>query len=159
MFLIEFVESRQLSYKAVDSYIRRNKAFFDSHKELKDGKVWLDSHAVEILSQKYPLAVQYSDPTAKQLSIAQEEIIALQKTLLQLQPKLLLADQTEKELRKMEAEVAEANLKQAATEIQLRNAEEKAKKIKEEYTSTVERLKHELEQEKSKSWLDKLFKR
>lgn len=131
MYLKDFAESRGISSKTISAYINRNKNLLEKHKKVKNGKVWLDKKAVEILSEKYPLAVEKENQLAKELVEAQAKIISLQEILVNLQPKLLLADEQAETLREENKELS----------------------------SKLKELEKALEKEQSKSWWDKLLKR
>lgn len=128
MYLKDFAESRGVPYKTVYSYINRNKNMLEKYKKVKNGKVWIDKKGVEILSKKYPLAVEKENALIKELVEAQAKIISLQEILVNLQPKLMLADEQTDTLRKENKELS----------------------------SKLKELEEVLEKEQAKSWWDKL---
>lgn len=159
MYLKDFAESRGVPYKTVYSYINRNKSLIEKYKKVKNGKVWIDKKGVEILSEKYPLAVEKENQLAKELVEAQAKIISLQEVLVNLQPKLLLADQQAETLAKTEANYKEAisklsheRAKNEGLEYDLKSSRSIANSLREE----LKELKKSLEKEISKSWWDKL---
>lgn len=128
MYLKDFAESRDVPYKTVYSYINRNKNMLEKYKKVKNGKVWIDKKGVEILSKKYPLAVEKENTLIKELVEAQAKIISLQEILVNLQPKLMLADEQTDTLREENKELS----------------------------SKLKELEEALEKEQAKSWWDKL---
>lgn len=166
MYLKDFAESRGVPYKTVYSYINRNKNLLEKHQKVKNGKVWLDKKAVEILSEKYPLAVEKENNLAKELVEAQAKIISLQEILVNMQPKLMLADEQAEALEKTEANYKEAIsrlsheiAKNQGLEYDLKSSQNTTNSQKEkikELSSKLKELEKTLEQEKSKSWWDKL---
>lgn len=158
MYLKDFAESRGIPYQTIYSYINRN-SMLKKHKKVKNGKVWLDPKAIEILSEKYPLAVEKENQLAKELVEAQAKIISLQEVLVNLQPKLLLADQQAETLAKTEANYKEAisklsheRAKNEGLEYDLKSSRSIANSLREE----LKELEKSLEKERSKSWWDKL---
>lgn len=158
MYLKDFAESRGVSSKTVSAYINRN-SMLKKYKKVKNGKVWLDQKAIEMLSEKYPLAVEKENQLAKELVEAQAKIISLQEVLVNLQPKLLLADQQAETLAKTEANYKEAisklsheRAKNEGLEYDLKSSRSIANSLREE----LKELEKSLEKERSKSWWDKL---
>lgn len=166
MYLKDFAESRGVPYKTVYSYINRSKDLLEKHKKVKNGKVWLDKKGVEILSKKYPLAVEKENNLAKELVEAQAKIISLQEILVNMQPKLMLADEQAEALEKTEANYKEAIsrlsheiAKNQGLEYDLKSSQHTTNSQKEkikELSSKLKELEKTLEQEKAKSWWDKL---
>ena len=158
MYLKDFAESRGVSSKTVSAYINRN-SMLKKYKKVKNGKVWLDQKAIEMLSEKYPLAVEKENQLAKELVEAQAKIISLQEVLVNLQPKLLLADQQAETLAKTEENYKEAisklsheRAKNEGLEYDLKSSRSITNSLREE----IKELEKSLEKEKSKSWWDKL---
>lgn len=158
MYLKDFAESRGVSSKTVSAYINRN-SMLKKYKKVKNGKVWLDQKAIEMLSEKYPLAVEKENQLAKELVEAQAKIISLQEVLVNLQPKLLLADQQAETLAKTEANYKEAisklsheRAKNEGLEYDLKSSRSIANSLREE----LKELEKSLEKERTKSWWDKL---
>lgn len=162
MYLKDFAESRGVPYKTVYSYINRNKSMLEKYKKVKNGKVWIDKKGVEILSEKYPLAVEKENNLMKELVEAQAKIISLQEILVNMQPKLLLADEQAETLAKTEANYKEAisklsheRAKNQSLEYDLKSSQHTTNSLREE----LKELEKTVEKERSKSWLDKLLKR
>lgn len=165
MYLKDFAESRGVSSKTVSAYINRN-SMLKKYKKVKNGKVWLDPKAIEILSEKYPLAVEKENNLAKELVEAQAKIISLQEILVNMQPKLMLADEQAEALEKTEANYKEAIsrlsheiAKNQGLEYDLKSSQNTTNSQKEkikELSSKLKELEKTLEQEKAKSWWDKL---
>lgn len=159
MYLKDFAESRGVPYKTVYSYINRNKNMLEKYKKVKNGKVWIDKKGVEILSKKYPLAVEKENTLIKELVEAQAKIISLQEILVSMQPKLMLADEQTEALAKTEENYKEAisklsheMAKNEGLEFDLKRSRSMANSLREE----LKELKKTLEKERSKSWWDKL---
>ena len=159
MYLKDFAESRGVPYKTVYSYINRNKSLIEKYKKVKNGKVWIDKKGVEILSEKYPLAVEKENNLMKELVEAQAKIISLQEILVNLQPKLMLADEQAEALAKTEENYKEAisklsheRAKNEGLEYDLKSSRSIANSLREE----LKELEKSLEKERSKSWWDKL---
>lgn len=159
MYLKDFAESRGVPYKTVYSYINRNKSLIEKYKKVKNGKVWIDKKGVEILSEKYPLAVEKENNLMKELVEAQAKIISLQEILVNLQPKLMLADEQAEALAKAEENYKEAisklsheRAKNEGLEYDLKSSRSIANSLREE----LKELEKSLEKERSKSWWDKL---
>ena len=168
MYLKDFAESRGVPYHTVYSYINRN-SMIKKYKKVKNGKVWLDKKAIEILSEKYPLAVEKENNLMKELVEAQDKIISLQEILVNLQPKLMLADEQAEALTKSEENYKEAisklsheMAKNQGLEYDLKTSQSISDSLREEnkeLNAKLDELEKNLEKERSKSWLDKLLKR
>lgn len=162
MYLKDFAESRGVPYHTVYSYINRNKSMLEKYKKVKNGKVWIDKKGVEILSEKYPLAVEKENNLMKELIEAQAEMLSMHKFIVSIQPKLLLVEQQEKQLDELQANYKEAisklsheRAKNEGLEYDLKSSRSITNSLREE----IKELEKSLEKEKSKSWLDKLLKR
>lgn len=55
MFLQDFIIERGVKQSTVSMYIKRHAADFENHTSMKDGKLWLDETAQELLGKKYPV--------------------------------------------------------------------------------------------------------
>jgi septal ring factor EnvC (AmiA/AmiB activator) len=125
-------------------------------------KYGLIKKGVEILSEKYPLAVEKENNLMKELVEAQNEIISMHKFIVSIQPKLLLVEQQEKQLNELQANYDESisklsheRAKNQGLEYDLKSSRSIVNSLREE----VKELEKTLEKERSKSWLDKLLKR
>lgn len=83
MKIQEFVQDRDVTYRAVSMYIKRHEKLFRGHVG-NSGKIDLDDIAVTLLEQKYPLKkpveiIQDDMAARQQLIKAQETIIDLQE--------------------------------------------------------------------------------
>ena len=169
MYLKDFAESRGVPYHTVYSYINRNKSLIEKYKKVKNGKVWIDKKGVEILSEKYPLAVEQENNLMKELVEAQAEIIRMHKFIVNIQPKLLLVEQQAEQLDELQANYDESisklsheMAKNQGLEYDLKTSKSITNSLREEnkeLNSKLKELEKSLEKERSKSWLDKLLKR
>lgn len=165
MYLKDFAESRGVSSKTVSAYINRN-SMLKKYKKVKNGKVWIDKKGVEILSEKYPLAVEKENNLMKELVEAQAKIISLQEILVNLQPKLMLADEQAEALTKTEENYKEAisklsheMAKNKGLEYDLKTSQSISDSLREEnkeLNAKLDELEKTVEKERSKSWWDKL---
>lgn len=158
MYLKDFAESRGVSSKTVSAYINRN-SMLKKYKKVKNGKVWLEPKAIEILSEKYPLAVEKENNLMKELLSAKDEILSMHKFIVSVQPKLLLVEQQEKQLDELQANYDESisklsheRAKNQGLEYDLKSSRAITNSLREE----IKELEKALEKEKSKSWWDKL---
>lgn len=183
MKISDFIKGRNVKYNAVRQYINRNEKLFRGHIG-KPGNIVLDDYAVELLEQRYPLpkAVEVieSSEELRKNNAAYEQIVKLQQVIIGLQqqiaetaPKLALAEQNEQMLEELKVENNELKEKMDR-QIQgikgiyndnafLRQKETIWLEAKAEYDSdvkyykhTIEELKKALDEEKSKTWWDKL---
>lgn len=159
MYLKDFAESRGVPYHTVYSYINRNKSMLEKYKKVKNGKVWIDKKGVEILSEKYPLAVEKENNLMKELIEAQAEMLSMHKFIVSIQPKLLLVEQQEKQLNELQANYDESisklsheRAKNQGLEYDLKSSRAITNSLREE----IKELEKSLEKERSKSWWDKL---
>ena len=87
MFLQDFIKERNVKQSAVSMYIKRHEKVFDGHTSIRDGKMWLDDVALELLSKKYPVILPDDvwPPLAKQkYDELQEELREANKEIRQL---------------------------------------------------------------------------
>ncbi|PHU34084.1 hypothetical protein [Pseudobutyrivibrio ruminis] len=145
MTITEFAESRQVQPQAISRYIGRHPEKFNGHTEKKGKTVELDDIALELLEKKYPMPapVQIIEDTE-----SRQKLIKAQELIIQLQDKLMDA----------QSQIAEAE----ATKILLedKNAQiEKYELTEANYKKQIDELLEELSKEKSKTWIDKLFKK
>ena len=98
MTIKEFCQSRNVSQNTVSMYMSRNKKLFQGHKKTIGKTVQLDSTAIELLSEKYPLpevieVIEAPDEALKtKVMQLQDVIIKLQAQQAELQAKAALAD-------------------------------------------------------------------
>ena len=155
MILSEFLKGREVKINAVSNYISRNPEKFEGHVTREGKNTILDEEAVRILDEKYPMpkpvvivnGVPEEEHRAvlERLNKAQEVIIMLQNELTD--QKLLVA---EREAHNMLLEDKQEHMEE-------RLIEEKMKR--EAAESRISTLQEELEMEKNKTWLQKLFKK
>lgn len=158
MFLVDFVKERKIEYITVYSWLKRNN-FLDKHSQKIDGKLWLDEKTVQVLSKKYPLAIEKDNNTQRQLIEAQQKIIHLQELLVEAQPKLLLMEQQKNDIDELKQELKNANARLQLAETENKNLIYQKEVEYERSAKTIEQLKQALTVEKEKTWWDKLRKR
>ena len=144
MNITEFAKSRNIEPQAISRYIGRHQEFKGHTK--KSGKaVELDETAVELLEKKYPLPqpVQIIEDTE-----SRQKLIKAQELIIQLQNKLLDAQS-----QIAEAEAIKLLLEDKKAQIARYEQEKETDKQK------IDELSAELFAEKSKTWIDKLFKK
>lgn len=166
MYLKDFAESRNVPYHTVYSYINRNKSMLEKYKKVKNGKVWIDKKGVEILSEKYPLAVEKENNLMKELLSAKDEILSMHKFIVSVQPKLLLVEQQAKQLDELQSNYDESisklgheRIKNQGLELDLKTSQSITNSLREEnkeLNAKLQELEKTLEKERSKSWWDKL---
>ena len=127
MEIKEFIEGRNVEYIAVYQYIKRNPKF-KGHIGRK-GKIVLDEYAVELLDEKYP----YPQPVEM---VQDPELLRKYNAVLE-------------QLTMVQQQLVDAASKIAAAEYNERLLDDQQKRIEE--------LEKELEEERSKSWFDKLL--
>lgn len=165
MYLKDFAESRGVSSKTVSAYINRN-SMLKKYKKVKNGKVWLDPKAIEVLSEKYPLAVEKENNLMKELLSAKDEILSMHKFIVSVQPKLLLVEQQAKQLDELQSNYDESisklgheRIKNQGLEHDLKTSQSITNSLREEnkeLNTKLQELEKTLEKERSKSWWDKL---
>lgn len=158
MFLVDFVKERKIEYITVYSWLKRNN-FLDKQSQKIDGKLWLDEKTVQVLSKKYPLAIEKDNNTQRQLIEAQQKIIHLQELLVEAQPKLLLIEQQKNDIDELKQELKNANARLQLAETENKNLTYQKEVEYERSAKTIEQLKQALTVEKEKTWWDKLRKR
>lgn len=158
MFLVDFVKERKIEYITVYSWLKRNN-FLDKQSQKIDGKLWLDEKTVQVLSKKYPLAIEKDNNTQRQLIEAQQKIIHLQELLVEAQPKLLLMEQQKNDIDELKQELKNANARLQLAETENKNLIYQKEVEYERSAKTIEQLKQTLTVEKEKTWWDKLRKR
>lgn len=158
MFLVDFVKERKIEYITVYSWLKRNN-FLDKQSQKIDGKLWLDEKTVQVLSKKYPLAIEKDNNTQRQLIEAQQKIIHLQELLVEAQPKLLLMEQQKNDIDELKQELKNANARLQLAETENKNLIYQKEVEYERSAKTIEQLKQSLTVEKEKTWWDKLRKR
>ena len=148
----DFAEERHVDRNAVTQYIRRHPEIFDGHTRRDGNQLLVDEEAVEALNRQYPLPqlveVVEDKESRQKLILAQEKIIQLQEQMAgmaqiaaQADAQRLLLEDTKERLQD--------------TEKRLQEAQEGLKAVQAELMSTRE----ELASERSKSWLQKLFRK
>lgn len=158
MFLVDFVKEREIEYITVYSWLKRND-FLDKHSQKIEGKLWLDEKAVQLLSKKYPLALEKDNDVQRQLIEAQQKIIHLQELLVEAQPKLLLLEQQKNDIDELKQELRNANARVQLIETENQNLIYQKEVEYERSERTIEQLKKALSVEKGKTWWDKLRKK
>ena len=152
MTITEFAESRQVQPQAISRYIGRHPEKFNGHTEKKGKTVELDDIAVELLEKKYPLPapVQIIEDTESRQKLikAQELIIQLQGKLMDAQSQIAEAEATKILLEDKNAQIEKYEHTEAAN-----------KQTIDELNKKIIDLSEELSKEKTKTWIDKLFKK
>lgn len=170
----DFSLERNVDRDTVTAYIR-------NHPEiqkyiLKQGKhsvIDTESEAYDLLNKQYPIPklVQILEDTESRQKLikAQEMIIQLQNKLNDASEKIakaesmqMLLEDKERQLNKAEEQlsnftdqITEVKEQKAKIEVQLDQAKEKIN----EKDAEIQALKTDLEKEKSKSWIKKLFRK
>lgn len=114
MKISEFINGRSIKYQTVRKYIKSHPELFKGHIG-RPNNIILDKTAVKILEEKYPLPkpIVIEDQKAKEeIAKLQEELLHAQRMIINLQqqvvenaPKIMLIEQTEKELEKLQQEL------------------------------------------------------
>ena len=158
----EFIEGRNVRYDTVRKYIINNEELFKGHIG-RPNNIVLDKDAISILEKKYPLPepIQVIEDTeARQKLIeAQQMIIELQQQLVIAAPKIAAADQNKYLLERIEDEAAELKEKSKNLEYELKEMTKEKRKMEDKFNREKELLTKQLEEEKAKSWWDKLRKK
>lgn len=142
MKVTDFLKGRGVERQAVTRYLNRHEETFRGHTKKVGKEIELDSFAVEELDKAYPFPkpVTLVDGVPQEDFIrVQNELIKSQKMVTELQNRLLVAQE----------QIATAK----ATELLL---EDKAKRIS-DLEERERALQEELEKERSKGWIQKLF--
>lgn len=161
MKLSDFARQRNIPRDTITQYIRRNPDLFEGHTKV-DGK-WLiiDEIAEEHLNKKYPLPqmVQVIEDTESRTKLikAQEAIIQLQGQLNEATTKIAQAEAVKLMLEDKEEQLEKTEERLLRTENTLETERTEAKQAIEQYKADIARLQEELAQERSKTWIQKLF--
>lgn len=159
MKIKEFIKGRNVSYDTVRKYIVKNEKLFKGHIG-RPNNIVLDDEAISILDKKYPFPepIQIVEDTEarKQLIAAQQRIIELQQQLVIAAPKIAMADNNMHLLERVENEANElkADKKNLEKELQDLSKEKEIQELR--FQKEKEELLRKLEEEKAKSWWDKL---
>lgn len=166
IFLTKFAESRGVKPDTVTTYIRRHPEEFAGHTEQQGNKLLIDEYAERILDEKYPLPspveVIEDKESREKLIKAQELIIQIKDRYDELKDRVLDLEREKlliemKTTERIDAAVKDAEDKQA---LQLRNQHrEELERWKAHYNEEIQTLKAELEAERNKTWIQKLFRR
>lgn len=162
MKLSDFARQRKIPRDTITQYIRRNSELFEGHTKV-DGK-WLiiDETAEELLNEKYPLPqmVQIIEDTESRAKLikAQEAIIQLQGQLNEATTKIAQAEAVKLMLEDKEEQLEKTEERLLKTENTLETERTEAKQAIEQYKADIARLQEELAQERSKTWIQKLFR-
>lgn len=149
MKITEFLQGRGVERQAVTRYINRHEDVFKGHTERSGKEIELDEFAVAELDRKYPLL----KPVTVIDGVPQAEFIAIQKELIESHRQLeaLQSRMLEMSNRVAIAEAQELLLEDRTRQLEALQAKEEAKE------QEIRELREALEQERSKSWLQKLF--
>jgi len=147
--ITEFLQGRGVERQAVTRYINRHEDVFKGHTERSGKEIELDEFAVAELDRKYPLL----KPVTVIDGVPQAEFIAIQKELIESHRQLeaLQSRMLEMSNRVAIAEAQELLLEDRTRQLEALQAKEEAKE------QEIRELREALEQERSKSWLQKLF--
>lgn len=151
MKVTDFLKGRDVERQAVTRYINRHEEIFKGHTEKVGKEVELDSVAVEELEKVYP----YPKPVTIINGVPQEEFIRVQN-------ELIISQQRTSELQNRLLEAQERIATARATEMLL---EDKTKRIAEleardeAKEQEIRALQEALATERSKTWVQKLFKK
>lgn len=179
----EFIQGRDVKYSTVFQYIKRNPEKFEGHIG-RANNIVLDTVAVQLLDEKYPIPepVQVIQDTSarddllelhKKYAVALEKIEALTEQnakLLVIQSKqrfleeenISLADELDErdqKLNKLLEEKAYWERQWKSQEKEISQLEEIVKRERVTTEYQIDELKKKLNEEKAKSWWDKLRKR
>lgn len=151
MKVTDFINGRGVERQAVTRYINRHEEIFKGHTKKVGKEIELDSVAVEELEKAYP----YPKPVTVVNGVPQEEFIHIQNELIKSQ-------QRTSELQNLLLEAQEKIALARATELLL---EDKTKRIselearEEAKEQEIRELQEALATERSKTWVQKLFKK
>ena len=134
MTITEFASTRNVQMQTISVYIRRHKEKFKGHIKQNGKTRELDEVALKLLEEQYPLP----KPVTIIEGVPREEYEKALKELANTQKKVI-------------------EMQEAYQEIMI--ASNTNNLLLESKTKELEQLKEELEKERSKSWIDKLFKR
>lgn len=169
----DFALERDVDRDTVTAYIRNHPEIKkDVSRQGKNAVIDTDSEGYSILDKQYALkVVQMVEDKESKLKLlkAQEMIIQLQNKLNDASEKIakaesmqMLLEDKERQLNKAEEQlsnftdqITEVKEHKAKIEVQLDQAKEKIN----EKDAEIQALKNELEKEKSKSWIKKLFRK
>lgn len=151
MKVTDFLKGRDVERQAVTRYINRHEEIFKGHTERVGKEIELDMVAVEELEKVYPLP----KPVVIVDGVPQEEFIRVQSELIASQKR---TSELQNRLLEVQAEIATAR----ATELLL---EDKTKRIEEleareqAKEQEIRALQEALATERSKTWVQKLFRK
>ena len=158
MKVTDFLNGREVERQAVTRYINRHEEIFKGHTEKVGKEIELDSVAVEELEKVYPLpkpVTLINGVPHEEFIRVQNELIMAQKVVGELQNRLLEAQE------QIATAKATTLLLEDKTQ-RISDLEAKAEADKDEIKALQEALateRLELEKERSKSWVQKLFKK
>lgn len=113
MYLKDFCVDFNVPSHTVRTYIKRNEKLFEGHVQKRERMLWLDDVAVQLLNRKYGYGsseselVTYDDELAAlkdKLIETQELVTKLQQAMLEVQPKLLIAEHHREKNTELEKE-------------------------------------------------------
>ena len=146
----DFLRGREVNRQAVTRYINRHNEIFEGHTERVGKEIDLDSVAVEELEKVYPMpkpiTIVNGVPQEEYMKV-QNDLIMAQKLTLELQNRLL-------DVQEQLATIKATELLLEDKTQRISDLEAKAKADKDE----IKVLQDELAKERSKSWVQKLFK-
>jgi len=147
----DFLKGRDVERQAVTRYINRHEEIFKGHTQRVGKEIELDMVAVEELEKVYP----FPKPVTIVDGVPQEEFIRVQN-------ELIISQQRTNELQNRLLDAQEKIATARATELLL---EDKTKRIEEleakeeAKEQEIRALQEELAKERSKTWVQKLFRK
>lgn len=151
MKVTDFLKGRDVERQAVTRYINRHEEIFKGHTQRVGKEIELDMVAVEELEKVYP----FPKPVTIVDGVPQEEFIRVQN-------ELIISQQRTNELQNRLLDAQEKIATARATELLL---EDKTKRIEEleakeeAKEQEIRALQEELAKERSKTWVQKLFRK
>lgn len=158
MKITEFLQGRDVERQAVTRYISRHDEIFNGHVTREGKELNLDNYAVSVLKEVYPPL----KPVTVIKGVAHEEYERVMNELIKTQKE---KDELQNRLLETAEQIASANATKILLEDKEKQLEDKSKQIEKlemEQTalkSNLEKVQEQLDAEKAKSWLDKLFKK
>ena len=160
MKVTEFLQGRDVERQAVTRYINRHEDLFKGHTQKVGKEIELDAFAVEQLAEVYPLikpvTVINGVPQEEYIKVQKElidsksQVSALQGRILEMQNLVAIAEAKELLLEDRTQRLEEMTAREEAKEQELRE-------LREEKDREIRELREALEQERSKTWVQKLF--
>lgn len=160
MKVTDFLHGREVERQAVTRYINRHEDLFEGHTRKVGKEIELDEFAVEELAKVYPLmkpvTVINGVPQEEYIKVQKElidsksQVSALQGRILEMQNLVAIAEAKELLLEDRTQRLEEMTAREEAKEQELRE-------LREEKDREIRELREALEQERAKTWFQKLF--